>query len=317
MTDDIRNRLPLSRHAHDRQAERRSDPELLTRLLADSSTLVVVLSGGKALIENDKLARFSPDHLSEQLSHHETMVMFLGSDQDKSSYVAAVVSTDISENISETASYVDLKLAGEVLNEVDAGLYTQALALSNWHRSYQYSPRSGKNVIPGESGWVRHHEGAPEQQVFPRTDPAVIVIVTDDEDRILLGNNALWEPNRYSLLAGFVEPGESLEAAAVREVFEESGLVVTAPTYLASQPWPFPQSLMIGFHVKVAAGHDPNAVRADGEEIRDLRWFTRDELKASVGEIAFPGKVAIARIIIENWLGEPLDATVPWQTETS
>ena len=144
-------------------------------------------------------------------------------------------------------------------------------------------------------------------QVFPRTDPAVIVLITDHDDRILLGSNAMWENNRYSLLAGFVEPGESLEAAVLREMYEESGLRVTDPVYLGSQPWPFPASIMCGFTAKLADGQDASHLVPDGEEILDLRWFSRDELRGSLDSIILPGRSSIARAMVENWFGEPLE----------
>ena len=138
-----------------------------------------------------------------------------------------------------------------------------------------------------------------------RTDAAIIVGVTDADDRILLGSNALWESNRFSLLAGFVEPGESLEAAVIREVFEESGIRVADPVYLGSQPWPFPASLMLGFRAKV----DPertSTLTPDGAEILDLRWFSREDMRASSGEILLPGPASIAHAILEDWFGEPI-----------
>jgi NAD+ diphosphatase len=121
----------------------------------------------------------------------------------------------------------------------------------------------------------------------------------------------MWAANRFSVLAGFVEPGESLEAAVIREVFEESGLRVVDPVYLGSQPWPFPASLMVGFRATVAPGESPEP-RADGEEILELRWFTRDELTAALGEIGLPGRASIARAILEDWYGGPIDDGVAW-----
>ncbi len=122
------------------------------------------------------------------------------------------------------------------------------------------------------------------ERPVPRTDAAVIALVTDQHDRIVLGSNALWEARRYSLLAGFVEPGESLEAAVIREVFEESGLVVTNPVYVGSQPWPFPASLMVGFRADIDETSLAN-IRPDGTEIIDLRWFSREELLASLDDV--------------------------------
>jgi len=212
----------------------------------------------------------------------------------------------------DSSQWGDLRAFGHQLSDRDAGLFTQALALANWHRTHAHSPQTGEAMVSGQAGWIRHHIGDEDSQHFPRTDPAVIVLVTDEHDRLLLGNNAMWDSNRYSLLAGYVEPGESLEAAVIREVFEESGVAVTNPVYLGSQPWPFPRSLMLGFSAQVAPGFNPENHVADGEEILTLRWFTRDELKASIGEIVLPGKVSIARALIEHWLGENLEHEDTW-----
>jgi NAD+ diphosphatase len=153
---------------------------------------------------------------------------------------------------------------------------------------------------------------ASNQQIFPRTDAAVIVLVTDDDDRILLGNNAMWESNRYSLLAGYVDPGESFEAAVEREVFEESGLRIDRAQYVGSQPWPFPASLMVGFVARVRSDSEASNLQPDGEEILSLRWFSRDELRGSLDDIILPGRTSIARSLIEQWFGEPLDQDALW-----
>jgi NAD+ diphosphatase len=152
---------------------------------------------------------------------------------------------------------------------------------------------------------------APGQENFPRTDAAVIVGITDAEDRLLLGSNALWEKNRFSLLAGFVEPGESLEAAVLREVYEESGIRVVDPVYFGSQPWPFPASLMLGFRAKVDSEQEWTLM-PDGDEILELRWFSREELTAALGEIILPGHTSIARYIIEDWFGGPIEDGQAW-----
>ncbi|GAB3662333.1 hypothetical protein GCM10027591_13770 [Zhihengliuella somnathii] len=146
-------------------------------------------------------------------------------------------------------------------------------------------------------------------QHFPRTDPAVIVSVIDAEDRLLLGANARWGGRRYSTLAGFVEAGESLEAAVIREVGEEAGIRVSSPLYVASQSWPFPASIMLAFTARAT----DTAVRPDGDEIIDLRWFTRGELAAAVRDrdITPPTAFSVARRLIENWYGGPLPEPRP------
>jgi NAD+ diphosphatase len=164
-----------------------------------------------------------------------------------------------------------------------------------------------------QAGWARRcdREG---NLLFPRTDPAVIVLVTDDDDRVLLGSNALWEQHRFSLLAGFVEPGESLEAAVAREVGEEAGVRVDRVAYGGSQPWPLPASLMLGFTARVADGAAPSSAAPDGVEILQLRWFSRAELAEAAGEIALPGGTSIASWLLERWYGGPIPVSQPWTT---
>ncbi|GLK18224.1 NAD(+) diphosphatase [Herbiconiux flava] len=202
------------------------------------------------------------------------------------------------------ASWVNLRLVATELDDSAAGVFTEALAMMNWHAVSSHCPRCGATTTVETGGWVRRCtvEGV---ELFPRTDAAVIVGIVDAEERLLLGSNALWEKNRYSLLAGFVEPGESLEAAAIREIAEESGVVIADPEYVGSQPWPFPASLMVGFMARVA---DDGAAgeRPDGDEIVDLRWFSREEIVDPDNGILLPGPSSIARAIIERWYGGPL-----------
>lgn len=320
MTDEFTQRLTLSRHATDRRADLRSRPALLDELAADARTRVIVLNRGKALVQGRQLLTFTLDQLGALSASESQEIVFLGistaeapNEPVGTPFLAVTVDDSAAAVLgSEESSWGDLRVLGHELSDRDAGLFTQALALANWHRSHPHSPASGEATVSGQAGWVRHLAGDDTAQVFPRTDPAVIVLVVDEQDRLLMGNNAMWESNRFSLLAGYVEPGESLEAAVIREVFEESGVVVVNPVYLGSQPWPFPQSLMLGFKAQVAAGFDPENHVADGEEILTLRWFTRAELTASLDEIVLPGKVSIARALIEEWLGESLDQDDAW-----
>lgn len=200
--------------------------------------------------------------------------------------------------------WINLRLVAADLDDSEAGAFTEALAMFNWHATHTHCPRCGAATLVEGGGWVRR---CPVQDIelFPRTDAAVIVGIVDEHDRLLLGSNAMWENNRFSLLAGFVEPGESLEAAAIREIAEESGVVIDDPEYLGSQPWPFPASLMVGFLAKVSPDHPP-VLRPDGDEILALRWFTRDEIADPESGVLLPGSSSIARAIIERWYGGPL-----------
>lgn len=211
----------------------------------------------------------------------------------------------------EQARWAGLRAAAPVFGDRDAGLFTEALAVANWHEANAFCPRCGSTTTVVQAGWARRCDRE-DTLLFPRTDPAVIVLVTDDDDRVLLGSNALWEPDRFSLLAGFVEPGESLEAAVVREIGEEAGVPVDRVAYAGSQPWPLPASLMIGFTARVAADAAATAARADGVEILALRWFTREELASATVEIILPGETSIARWMLERWYGSPIAERTPW-----
>src|SRR3954470_3002841 len=194
-------------------------------------------------------------------------------------------------------SIMSLREAGARVSQQDGGLLAYATAILNWHRTHHFCPRCGARTEIAEAGHVRR---CPRDRSLhhPRTDPVVIMLV-EDGDRALLGRQARWPPGRYSALAGFVEPGESLEEAVAREVAEEAGVEVTDPRYVSSQPWPFPSSLMLGFIARWAGG-DPTP-RDEGE---DARWFDRAEVAEGAGgrgELQLPPPLAIARRLIEGW----------------
>lgn len=196
-----------------------------------------------------------------------------------------------------------LRVVGATLTARDAGLATTAVALDAWHARHPRCPRCGAPTRAVQSGWVRACT-VDGSEHYPRTDPAVIMAVVDDADRILLGHAAAWAAGRWSTLAGFVEPGESLENAVRREVREETGVVVDTVQYRGSQPWPFPASLMLGFLAHARS----TDVDVDGVELESAAWFTRDRLREAVasGEVVPPGASSIARALVEDWLGGPL-----------
>ena len=305
MPNSFLARLPLSRYEVDRDYLTRDRADAIGQLLQDPSTRLLPLFQGSALLSGPTSLALVP---ASALPPAELYV-YLGRSLSETS--PEPVGTPIVAAVLPDAGHLaesdwgNLRQLGSVLSDRDAGLFTEALGIVNWHASHAFSPRTGVATTPGKAGWVRT-DPTTGREVFPRTDAAIIVGITDSHDRLLLGSNALWESNRFSLLAGFVEPGESLEAAVVREVFEESGLRVVDPVYLGSQPWPFPASLMLGFTAQLDPEFE-NALVPDGHEILELRWFTRDELRAALGDILLPGPTSIARSIIERWFGGPID----------
>lgn len=206
----------------------------------------------------------------------------------------------------EGMQFGHLREIGDRLNDRDAGLGTSAVALTAWHERNPRCPHCGEATEIIDSGWVRRclAEGSLH---YPRTDAAVIMAVTDEHDRILLGHAAHWPAGRFSTLAGYVEPGEPLEEAVIREVAEETGIVVGEARYRGSQPWPFPCSLMMGFHATVSPGTSTE-VHVDDDELTDARFFTREELLSQVeaGEVRLPMRSSIARALIEEWYGGPI-----------
>ncbi|MFC5928763.1 NAD(+) diphosphatase [Cryobacterium melibiosiphilum] len=306
-------RLPLSRYLVDRDHEARALPDLVATLWADAATRVVPLWNGTALVlpgdAREPHLAFLPPAILPPLDP-TAIIVYLGRSLDPGApepvgtpLLAIELDDDQAASLeSDSARWRSLRDLAATLGDRDTGVFAEALGLRNWHHSHRFCPRCGAAAASEAAGWVRRCTAC-GSQIFPRTDPAVIMLITDAADRLLLGSNALWENNRYSLLAGFVEPGESLEAAVLRESFEESGLRVTDATYLGSQPWPFPASIMCGFTARVASEQDPAALAPDGAEILDLRWFTRQELRAADASwLMLPGPSSIAHAMIEQWL---------------
>jgi NAD+ diphosphatase len=200
---------------------------------------------------------------------------------------------------------VDLRTAGSALDALGAGLFVAAAAVLNWHDAAGFCPRDGSPTHPAAAGWMRICEAHGHEE-YPRTDPAVICLVHDGADQVLIARQPVWPPGRFSVLAGFVEAGESLEACVARELHEEVGAEVTDIRYLGSQAWPFPRSLMIGFHALA----DPTVpLRPADGEIAEAKWISRAELRAALAHgdwgarapLLLPGRVSIARSMLESW----------------
>lgn len=293
--------LALARSAIDRAGHRRTD-DLLPALLGDPATRVLAVSAGRSPVTAGvapALALRSPEPADAG-----RLAVYLGAEPDGTELVAVSL-PDPPE------SWVGLREVGAALDARDAGLLTQAVALFAWHAGHTHCPRCGAPTRVVQAGYSRRCD-ADGTDHYPRTDPAVIMTVVDADDRLLLAHQASWAPRRFSALAGFVEPGEALEAAVRREVLEEVAVTVDRVDYRGSQPWPFPASIMLGFHAH-ASSRD---IRVDGVEIDQARWFTRGELAAATasGEVLLPPRVSIARALVEDWHGGRLaDGDGSWR----
>jgi NAD+ diphosphatase len=314
-------RLALSRSAVDRAAHRRADPELLGTALADPATRVLVLVGGATAVapgdaEAPRLQLLSS--LPPGVVADAPLLFFLG-EHEGVSYVAAAwpgpslapgqsleleLPTALAGlELPDGVRWAGLRDVGSLLDDADAGVVTTGIALANWHATHPRCSRCGAGTDVTQAGWTRTCPQCRTEH-FPRTDPAVIMTVTDADDRVLLGRQATWPERRFSTLAGFVEPGESLEAAVRREVLEEAGIVVGDVEYRGSQPWPFPASIMLGFR----AHAETTELRPDGVELAEAHWWSREEFTADIasGALLVPPSVSIARRLIEDWYGGPL-----------
>ncbi|MFI6981671.1 NAD(+) diphosphatase [Embleya sp. NPDC050154] len=295
----------LARSALDRAAEHRLDQGWLDRAWRAPKTRVLVLGQGRAHWSGDTgaphLVLVDPAHAPEGERY------LLGVDAAGVCYFAVSVG-----ELAEPAAGVregTLRELGTLLDDRDAGLLVHATGLHHWHRTHTFCARCGQPTEIAAAGHVRRCPACGAEH-YPRTDPAVIMLVLDRDDRCLLGRQASWPDKRFSTFAGFVEPGESLEQAVARELHEEVGVRTASTEYLASQPWPFPSSLMLGFFAYAV----DERVRVDGEEISEAYWYSRAQLKEAVGtgEVVLPGALSIARHLIEKWYGEALDEDNHW-----
>ena len=273
----------------DRAGARRTDERWVQELLRDPRSRAIAVTAGGVLVEGDSLARVPLQEGAPPL--------LLGLEDGG----RALFALDLDGADPPPGSTVaGLRDAATLLSQEEGGLVAQATGLVNWHRRHPRCSVCGEPTEVAEAGYVRRCPNCGATH-HPRTDPVVIMLVTDG-DRALLGRQARWPPGRYSALAGFVEPGETLEEAVAREVREEAGVEVREPRYVSSQPWPFPSSLMLGFVAKYAGGEA--ATRDD--ELEDVRWFSRGELEAIRAErsdgLRLPPPIAIARRLIDGWL---------------
>lgn len=290
----------LSANPHDRTAQRRADDTWLAERWADPQTRVLVVSGTRVRPVGGALDWVAPTDAPDGLR------VLLG-EHDGRAWFAVIVDAEISRAGGDWTPLRGLLpfLADDAL--AGAPLVFHALGLAEWLWVTRFCPRCGEALRPRASGHELVCDNGHVQ--FPRTDPAVIMIVTAGEpgaedERCLLGRQAVWPEGRYSTLAGFCEPGETLEDAVRREVLEESGIVVGEVEYFGNQPWPLPASLMLGMVGRATS----TEISVDNQELEDARWFTRAEMKelAEAGTLLLPQGVSISRSLVEHWYGGPL-----------
>ncbi len=310
----------------DRAAHIRKDTNALDKMLVDGTQCVVPLWRGKLLCRNDADGAESLVFLgndSPVLAKANSERIFLGLDEGTPRFAADISdweplevdemqidsfldrSEQVHPSAPDGARFLELRNVMTLLTARDAELAATARAVWNWHKTHLFCSRCGQQSDMADGGWVRkcascggHH--------FPRTDPVVIMLITHGND-VLLGRSPHWPEGMYSLLAGFIEPGETIEAAVRREVFEESGIRVGQVDYLASQPWPYPASLMFGCKGDATS----REITVDPEELEDAIWISREDMLDVFAErhssISRPRNGAIAGFLLENWLADRLD----------
>lgn len=287
------SQIAFSHHPHDRIGDRRTDEAWLAEVWADEGTRVLVIAGTRVQPVDGAIVWVPP-------SQAPAGTRVLLGERDGTVWFAVITDGAVDE------TWVPLRFLVPAITEESAALLVHAIGIAEWLWATRHCIRCGGTYEPLHLGHVLRCTDCGREE-FPRTDPAVIMVVTDGEapdDRCLLGRHPSWPPGRYSTLAGFVEPGESIEQAVRREVLEESGIRVGEVTYFGSQPWPLPRSLMIGCLARATSAD----ISVDGEEIEDARWFSRAQMKAEAeaGTLVLPGGISISRSLIEHWYGGPL-----------
>ncbi|MEV7631343.1 NAD(+) diphosphatase [Microbacterium sp. NPDC089318] len=288
----------------DRAGELRTEPDIIDRLRATAGTRVIVVRDRRLRVADRAVVRVAAAEVGA------ADWALLGRDADGAALLLASVAPESgSIDAAPEETWLGLSEIGGILEPFEAEIFVTAVALAAWLVDVRHCTRCGNPLELRSAGWARHCAVC-DSDHFPRTDPAVIVAVeSPDGERLLLGANAAWRGTMYSCFAGFVEAGESMEATVHRELAEEAGVRLRELRYISSQPWPYPRSLMVGFRA-VAADDDATA---DGEEIIDVRWLTRDEIGSALtgeGPVGLPSRSSIARRLIEDWYrdGPPRDA---------
>ncbi|WP_200861956.1 MULTISPECIES: NAD(+) diphosphatase [Mycobacterium] len=293
----------LSRIGADRADHLRTDVEAAAAGWADAA-LMRVDSRNRVLMADGRVVLSPAADFAEKPPPE---AVFLGCLEGGRHVWAVRAALEAPEDPGAQSEVADLRKLGSIIDDTSSQLVASAMALLNWHDGSRFSPVDGSPTKPARAGWSRVNSLTGHEE-FPRIDPAVICLVHDGGDRVVLARQAIWPHRMFSLLAGFVEAGESFEVCVAREIREEIGLTVRDVRYLGSQPWPLPRSLMVGFHA--VGGPDEDFSFNDGE-IAEAAWFTRDEVRAALAvgdwtsasdsKLLLPGSISIARVIIESW----------------
>jgi NAD+ diphosphatase len=299
VTDRSLPHVALSAHAHNRLGLQRTDEAWLERTWADESTRVLVISGSRLRPIEGEIRWVPP-------SQAPAGTRILLGERSGVTYFAVIVHPAKAPGARE--EWVPLRAVLPWLAQAapdQAPFLFHAIGLAEWHHATRFCPRCGGRMESIAAGHELRCEACQRPQ-FPRSDPAVIMAITHpDDDALLLGRQTAWPEKRWSTLAGFCEPGETLEDAVRREVGEETNVAVGEVTYFGSQPWPFPSSLMVGFTGRATS----RAIEVDGAEVAQARWWTREEFLAAAdrGELQVPRGVSISSSLIEAWLGRPIE----------
>ena len=284
-------KLPLAAAEVDRSAHLRSDEVYLQSSWPNA--LVLQFNSEKFASQSNQLTFVKGASLGEYDSQID---YFLGVKDGENFFLRHLNDETL------TSEFKSLRAIGSFLSPRDIGLAVHAQGLANWHSKHPRCSLCGGPTVVVLAGAVRRCP-TDQSEHYPRTDSAIIVLVKDDKDQILLGRQKVWPKHRFSTFAGFVEPGESFEHCVIREVREEAGVELTKINYLGSQPWPFPASLMIAFE---AVTNTPELARADGDEIEEIRWFSREDMKAAIADksLILPLEISVARQMINAWYGD-------------
>ena len=287
-------KLPLAAAEVDRSAHLRSDEAYIKSAWPNAS--VLQFSSEKFASQSNQLAFVKGASLGEYDSQSD---YFLGV-KDGENFFLRHLNDETSKS-----EFKSLRAIGSFLSPRDIGLAVHAQGLANWHSKHPRCSLCGGPTVVVLAGAVRRCP-ADQSEHYPRTDSAIIVLIKNDKDQILLGRQKVWPKYRFSTFAGFVEPGESFEHCVIREVREEAGVELTKINYLGSQPWPFPASLMIAFE---AITNTPELARPDGDEIEEIRWFSREDMKSAILDksLILPFEISVARQMINAWYGDGAD----------